>query len=122
MANKNITEQILRFLNPYGVGYYKDISAIIKSAFPLQASDKTDEIYNKRIREYLDNLEASKYIKCNNAKITLEVIHIEAAILDAGVKHIKSNDKSGLYKVVEFLFWVAGIGVLIFMVYEHFTK
>jgi hypothetical protein len=120
MTNKNITAQILRFLNPYGVGYYKDISELIQGAFPIQVNDVTDDIYNARIRHYLDNLERLNYIKCYNTNITLTSLHIEAAILDAGVKHIKPNERSKLSKTIEFLFWIAGIGVLIVMIYEHY--
>lgn len=121
MTNKNITDQILRFLNTYGVGYYKDISELIRSAFPIQGNDLTDDIYSTRISHYLDNLERLNYIKCNNTNITLRSVYVEAAILDAGVKHIKPNERSKLSKTVEFLFWLAGIGVLILMVCEHYN-
>ena len=97
-----------------------DISAIIHAAFPPQTSDYTDDIYHQRISEYLDNLERSGYIRCRNVAITFSVLHVEAAILDAGINHIRPEEKSRFYKFVEFLFWVAGIGVLFFMVYEHF--
>jgi hypothetical protein len=120
MAHNNVTEQLLRRLRPYGVGYYTDISTIIRNAFPPQTSDHTDEIYEQRIRDYLDNLERDGYIKCNNVIITRPSIYIEAAILDAGVNHIRPVEKSRLYRTVEFIFWIAGIGVLLFMVYEHF--
>jgi hypothetical protein len=120
MTNKNITDQILRFLNSYGVGYYKDISELIRSAFPIQVNDISDDIYSTRILHYLDNLERLNYIKCNNTNITLRLVHIEAAILDAGARHIRPNERSNLSKATEFLFWVAGIGVLILMLFEYY--
>src|SRR5258708_17507329 len=119
MVNKDVTRQLLRYLKPYGVGYYTDISAIIRSSFPPQISDSSDEVYNHRIRVYLDILEKAGYIKCNNVIITRPSIYVEASILDAGVKHIQPEEKSTLYKTVEFIFWIAGIGGLIFLVYEH---
>ena len=120
MSKRNVTEQLLRYLATYGVGFYTEISPIIRDTFPPLASDKTDEVYDQRIREYLQNLEADGYIKCNAVVITRQAIYIEAAILAAGYSHMQTEKKSGLYKFIEFLFWIAGIGVLVMMLYEHF--
>jgi hypothetical protein len=120
MPKKNITKQILTSLESYGVGYYADISPIVKSAFPPQASDKSDDIYNVRVREYLDNLERAGYIKCNHTKITRSVVYVEAAILDAGLSRIKPDEKSWLFKIVELASWMAAVGGLAFTIYSYY--